>query len=174
MRRQLIALVGCCLVLSAFARSQQASEYEVKAAMLLNFARFTDWPDRPSTPTLPICVVSNDAVAGEIERVLKGKQVGQQQVEFRRVKSGNEARSCRVLFFTAAAYKETKVILADNSLQGVLTVGDSDSFLRIGGVLAFRLENDRIRFEVSLPACNRQSIRLSAKMLSVASVVHGQ
>ena len=172
--RQLIALVGCWLALSAVAASQQASEYDVKAAMLLNFARFTDWPDHAGAATLPICAVSNDAVANEMERVLKGKQVGQEPVEFKRVKSTNEARDCRVLFFTAAAYKETKVILADNSLQGVLTVGESDSFLRMGGVLVFRTENDRIRFEVSLPARNRQNIRLSAKMLSVASVVHSQ
>ncbi|HEU5335061.1 MAG TPA: YfiR family protein, partial [Terriglobales bacterium] len=53
----------------------------------------------------------------------------------------------------------------------VLTVGDSGDFLPLGGVINFVVEQDRVRFEISLAAAQRQRLKISSKLLAVARVV---
>jgi hypothetical protein len=50
----------------------------------------------------------------------------------------------------------------------VLTVTESDNGLQQGSVINFRLVEDRVRFEVSLPAAEKCGLKLSSRLLSVA------
>jgi hypothetical protein len=53
----------------------------------------------------------------------------------------------------------------------VLTVGEGDGFLREGGMIAFVLENRRVRFDINQSAAEGADLKLSSKLLSVARTV---
>ena len=62
------------------------------------------------------------------------------------------------------------------AVQGasVLTVGDDEAFATGGGVIGLYVDGDRLRFAINPASAERQRLRLSAKLLSLAKLVKGE
>ena len=54
---------------------------------------------------------------------------------------------------------------------GVLTVGQGGNFMRDGGIIAFVIENRRVRFDINQSAAAKAELKMNAKLLSVARSV---
>ncbi len=75
-------------------------------------------------------------------------------------------QACQVVFAEASTKDVAKTL---NGLgRGVLTVGEGGSFLRDGGIIAFVIENRRVRFDINQTAAEGAALKLSSKLLSVA------
>jgi hypothetical protein len=72
-----------------------------------------------------------------------------------------------MLFIGSEVARPAPVLRAAQQ-AGVLSVTEADNGLQLGSVINFRLVEDRVRFEVSLPAAEKNNIRLSSRLLSVA------
>lgn len=55
--------------------------------------------------------------------------------------------------------------------MGVLTVGEGEAFVHDGGMIAFVIENRRVRFDIHLTPAENAGVRLSSKLLNVARSV---
>jgi hypothetical protein len=143
-----------------------ATEYEVKAAFLLNFVKFVEWPapGAEARKTFSICVLGEDRMGGILDRAVQGESINGQRLVIERVRRWQ--RSCRVLFVGGAELDVQQVLAGVSS--GVLTVGEEDRFLREGGMIAFVLEDRRVRFDVNNKAVQNGSLRISSRMLTVA------
>ena len=53
----------------------------------------------------------------------------------------------------------------------MLTVGEGEEFLRNGGMIAFVIEERRVRFNIDQAAAERAGLTLSARLLNVAKSV---
>ena len=53
----------------------------------------------------------------------------------------------------------------------VLTVGESDSFISLGGMINLAMKDNKIRPEVNLAAAERAHLQISSKLLRIAQVV---
>ena len=62
-------------------------------------------------------------------------------------------------------------LLALVAAPGLLTVGDTAEFTAQGGVIGLRREGERIRLSVSLPAAEKANLRISSRLLSLATIV---
>jgi len=158
---------------SAVARAQPPNEYEVKAAFLYNFAKFVQWP--PSAfdsheDELTICVLGDDPFRGALEAIVAGKSVHGHQIAVRHV-DADDAPKCHVLFLAATARYRTRPILAAVAGRHVLTVGDHGDFANHGGMIAFRVEDHRIRFVINTGAAAESGIEISSQLLKVAESV---
>ena len=149
------------------AASPQAAEYEVKAAFLLNFTRFIEWPpaDRPADAPFGLCVLGEDPFGTVLDQLVEGERVDGRRLVVRRVREASN--SCDVLFFPKS---ESSRGLSEMR-QGVLTVGESEDFLRQGGMISFIVENRRVRFDINLRAASRAGLQISSKLLNVARKV---
>ena len=147
---------------------REASEYEVKAAFLLNFARFVEWP-MPEGPGQPIriCLLGQDPFGGALERLAEGEAVDGRPIMVSKV-STPTGGGCQILFVPSA---EREGLRARKPPAGVLTVGEDPSFFRDGGMINFAIENRRVRFDVNLKAAESGSVRLSSRLLGVARSV---
>ena len=54
---------------------------------------------------------------------------------------------------------------------GVLTVGDTADFASEGGIIGLRLDGERIRLSVNLTAAERAKVRISSRLLSLATII---
>ena len=59
-------------------------------------------------------------------------------------------------------------ILQDLGDAPVLTVADTDGFLDDGGIINFKLEGSKVRFEINQQAAERVGIKISSKLLRLA------
>lgn len=143
---------------------RQASEYDIKAAFLLNFARFVEWPGASTLP-FPICIVGDDPFGTALDQLVEGETVQGRRIIVRR--AARVAESCLVVF---ARPKDTARAIAEAG-PGVLTVGEGDRFVRDGGMIAFVVENRRVRFDINQKAVAAAGLQISSKLLNVARAV---
>jgi hypothetical protein len=149
-----------------------APEYQVKAAFLLNFTKFIEWPasafEAAASP-IAICLFGEDPFGPSLDQVVEGEVVNGRKVVVQRIRRPPPPKSCQVLFVDSSE-KDTQKTLSSLG-PGVLTVGEGQGFLRDGGIIAFVLENRRIRFVISQAAAANASLTLSSRLLSVAKQV---
>ena len=126
--------------------------YQVKAAFLYNFVTFTTWPAAAlATPTDPlrICVFKNDELAAEVDATVRGETIDGHPIVVDRVAAPDEAARCHVLFVPRTESFHEAGLLDAVKQSPVLTIGESDQFLRDGGIVNFVIENGRVRFDVN-------------------------
>ena len=62
-------------------------------------------------------------------------------------------------------------VLKDLGSGPVLTVGEMPEFAEKGGVIRFKVEQDRIRLEINVAAAARSRLRISSQLLKLARIV---
>lgn len=166
----LAALVASIIRLSA-AEPAESLEYRVKSAFLLNFAKFVDWPQDnapAASAQLAICVIGDDPFGGALEQMVQGESVGSRRLVARHYASVPQQK-CDVAFISKPLSEVAQLLRSLG--PGVLTVGEGDRFLREGGMIAFVIDDRRVRFDVNQAAARSGSVRLSSRLLSVARSV---
>ncbi|HWN43656.1 MAG TPA: YfiR family protein [Thermoanaerobaculia bacterium] len=166
LRRVLIVLLLMALPLQA-----QAPEYALKAAFLFNFAKFVEWPasafDGERAP-LAICVYGEDPFGRALDEVVQGERVGERSLLVQRPDSLDDLRECHVLFVSRSEKDRLRDVMAEVEGKPVLTVADTDGFLRAGGVINFILEGNKVRFIIDQEAAGRSGLQISSKLMRLA------
>lgn len=157
----------------AGAGSARSLERSVKAAFLYKFLSYTEFPAAafgdPSAPVV-IGVVDADDMAGELSRIVAGRTVGTRPIVVRSMKEGESPAGVHLLFLSSTATAGAARL--PKSQQPLLLVTESDSGLSQGSVINFRIIDQRVRFDVSLDAADRNNVKLSSRLLTVAHQVH--
>ncbi len=79
--------------------------------------------------------------------------------------------SCHILFICSSEKKRLPEIFAALKGTSVLTVSEVDHFTENGGMINFVLESDRIRFQINETTVEKAGLKMSFKLLSLASKV---
>jgi len=176
--RVLTCLAVCILLPMApaksWAQTDEEAEYRLKLAFLYNFAQFVYWPpDAFASPSAPLtmCVAGQNPFPGDIERGLRGRLAGGHPIELRKLKANDDARACHIIFVPAGDKKLTERILAAVKGSKTLTVGESAGFADMGGVINLVPAQNKLRFEINLDAAQRTQLKISSKLLALASIV---
>lgn len=174
-RRARLRAVAALLAafLPAFAPTG-ATEYEVKAAFLYNFARYSTWPDPAfETPQSPfvIGVLGKDPFGDALDKTVKDKKVGTRPVVVERYAALADLGSPHLLFTTLGDAKEIEALLAALGKKPVFCVGDREGFAAAGGTAGFYLADKNVRFEMNPLAAKRAGISIAAQLLKLARIV---
>lgn len=171
-RNRLLAVVMLMFAFSCLAVGSQQSgttpvlERSVKAAFLYKFLGYMEFPSDPGS-TLVVGVLGADDVASELAQITNGRNVGNRTISVRKLGEGDALTGLQLLFVGAEASLPGASLRAAEK-NGTVTVTEQEDGLQIGSVINFRLVDERVRFEVSLPAAERCNVRLSSRLLSVA------
>jgi hypothetical protein len=173
-RRRTAAFLALLLATGLTSRSQTAkpTEYQVKAAYLVNFLKFIEWPASAASVAddpYPVCVLGQDPFGSALDAALAGESVKGHPLVPRRVSKTRDAAGCRVVFLGADSGDIKKTVTALD--KSALTVSDLPQFLKRGGMIQFVLEGNRVRFEVNLAAAKAAGLSLSSELLKVAAAV---
>jgi hypothetical protein len=156
------------------AQDARASEYQVKAVFLFNFAQFVDWPAGAfpdSTTPLVIGVLGNDPFGAALDETVRNERLGGRPFQVRRYQSVDEIKACHILFISRSEGGRPAVILASLKDRPILTVSDADRFAERGGMIRFVTDRNRIRLQLNLTAAEAAHLTISSKLLRVAEIV---
>jgi hypothetical protein len=169
-RACLLAVLGC-----AGASAEQAiPEQQVKAAYILNFARYAIWPPPAlADPNAPLVVCMAGAGAADVARQLRSRAAGSHPLELRIISRIEETDACHAVYLAVGERSRQAAWLTRLRGQAVLTIGDSSSFLADGGIINLMLVDGSIRFEVNLTAAKHSGVSLNPRMLALAERVVG-
>jgi hypothetical protein len=161
-------------LLTVVTLAQSATEYQVKAAFLFNFAKFVEWPADAfpgADSALQICVLGQDPFGHEFEQVIADKTVNGHRIELIHPSGMPQAKACQIIFVASSGKAQLREILRGLRGASVLTVGDTSGFARMGGIINFVLDDGRVRFEINVMAAERAHLRVSARLLTVAKLI---
>jgi len=168
------AALAVVLCISAAAQSIEPGAQAIKAAFLYNFTKFIDWPDSAfpdATSPFVVCALADAAFERELRTILEAEHVRGRPVEIRSAGQAADLRSCHMAYFSQAETDRAAKRLVTVSQAPVLTVGEGRRFLERGGLIAFYLEHDRVRFIVRKTAADAAGLQISSKLLRVAREV---
>ena len=151
------------------ARAQSSLEYEVKAAYLVKFAPFIEWPDSAFSSAgapLAVCVVGPDPFGQLLDRAAAGARDGDRPVTIRRLAAPDA--SCQILFAGGDALAVESELAAVKD-RPVVTV--TDSGIPAHGIISFAVIGNHVRFDIDEAEADSVSIRISSKLLDLAHAV---
>ncbi len=151
------------------AETPRASEYQVKAAFLYNFAKFVHWPDEHALgPAFIVGILGDDPFGGILESTFTGKTILERKVEVRRISALEAAGKVQILFIGSSERPRLPEILKALEGTSVLTVGEMDGFSDRGGMITFKLKNDLVRFDINLDQVERARLKMSSQLIRLA------
>ena len=149
-------------------------ESELKAAFLVNFPRYVDWPSGDTAPIV-FALFGEGGLESDIRKAITGKTVSKRPLVFKRVTTEEEcAQGCDVLFIGADERRRIPSLLERLQNKRVLTIGESDDFLERGGIIKLVRRGRNFRFQINLAAARRAGLEINSNLLSAAEVVHGK
>lgn len=161
-----------CLVAVTLCAQPTGTEYQIKAAYLLNFGKFVKWPAPSAGGSFSICVLGVDPFGPVLDGTLHDEKIDGKPVVARRVSRPQDAAGCKVAFISRSEEAQVRHFIPILTKARVLTVSDMPGFLDRGGMIQFTLTGNRIRFEVNLDTAQDAELTMSSELLKVASAVH--
>lgn len=158
----------------------KASEADVKAAFLYNFARLITWPagawESAQAPFV-VAVLGADPLGTALDASFSGKSLDGRAFELRRYADVAALKPCHILFVPEEQQAGLPAVLKALG-RNVLVVGEGESFTRDGGAVRFYRESTtggtKVRFEINVDVARRAGLEVSSKLLALARVVHDQ
>ena len=174
MRRLSFALILTANLITAAHVEGPPEEYQVKAAFLYNFAKFVEWPQdafQNQSEPLVVCVLGEDPFGRTLDGIVAGKKIDGRALVVRRTSDARQVKGCRMLFVSSSEPRSVLSVLAALNESCVLTVGEAASAASEGMIINFILEGGRIRFAINTAAAEREKLRFSSRLLSLATMV---
>ncbi|HZX92742.1 MAG TPA: YfiR family protein [Rudaea sp.] len=178
-----MALLLLCALAPASAQVPMR-EPEVEAAYLVNFLRYTQWPEQSFADALApfvLTLICSEDDASSVRAVVQaaglvnGRPI---EVHVMPVRRGRATApdvhdleillSSHVVFFHKSAGSALEQELRGLSGQPVLTVGDVPGFTSRGGMLELISSGGRVVFEANTAAIHEAGLVVSAKVLKLA------
>lgn len=149
-------------------------EIDRRADFLRNFAFFIQWPaaafDSASAP-LRYCVFGNPELSSSLKRMLTGEQVAGRPLQLAGPQEQTPWRGCHVLYLDQRATESMSRILSEVAGAPVLTVSDTERLVRAGGMVSLVREDGRLHAMINHEAATGAGIRISSKLLRLATLV---
>jgi hypothetical protein len=166
----LVGLLVLMLIAQPARANDAAVEAKLRSAFLYNFAQFVEWPTAKLADDGPIVIgVWGDAMVADAMRgICETKKVGKHSLTLKQVGSVDEAVGCHMVYVDETLAKALSAGQKQLNAAHVLTVSNSDTFLKDGGIIRFFVEEGKIRFEVRQSAAEIAGVKISSRLLKLA------
>lgn len=168
MRRRFVELIIMLAVtvaassLPSRASAEDAGVTEdVKAAFLYNFAKFVEWPDTAfaaAEAPLIFCIVGANPFGNSLDRIVTERTASGRRIEIRADIDPHKPQGCHLVYLPRSASRHVaRIVHALGAMDHapVLTVGESECFVDVGGMIRLVEEADRVRFDIDVGAAER-------------------
>lgn len=166
----LMSLILMSSLFCAQAYSGTNKEYQLKAAYLLNFARFIYWPEdafKATGETFNLCVFGDSPFGDNLDK-LSNKKIQNKNIKLIYANLVGEIELCHIVYFSDSEKENFKSVINKLPPAIMLTVSDIEGFSKSGGMIEFVRVNNRIKFEINIGQSSNSGIKYRSQLLEVA------
>ena len=165
-------LLLLCMPVTGKADEAQQTEYRIKTAFLYNFSLFVVWPESAmqERSEFLLCTLGETQFKEQLD-TLTGKTVHNKTIVVKRHSQPQEVLDCHLVFI--GEQQDLTETLWTLQKQPVLTVSNIAGFTEKGGIIQFKLIENKVRFRINADAANSAGLSVSSKLLSLAIDVTG-
>jgi len=146
------------------------TEQSVRAAMVFNFLKFTEFPlqDIANAKQIRLCIAVGSPQQAEALVALSGRKVwGRELIVVRLAGQGDD---CHVFYVDSR--QRWNAVEEQRILRSKLTISAYPGFAREGGMIEIVLQEDGARFDINLAEGRRAGFRFSPQLLRLARHVY--
>lgn len=195
--RALIALglvIACCNALHASSALLDDKEIQIRAAYLLNFMKFTTWPDEAfisEDSALILAMVGEDPFGRVLEQTFSRERVGGKKIEVQRMRIPARSdyrtedayeqalarilrrlRDAHIVHFTNCQPDDLDRVFNHVDTSRILTVGDHRRCAEQRTALAIDRDGDRVIFYANVGIIDSLDLQVSSRLLSLARIIN--
>jgi hypothetical protein len=154
---------------------EQFPEYDIKAAYLVNFAKYVEWPAEAfpeEDSPLRIGVLGSNPF-GDILRELAAKvTLGTRTIAVEQADDPKSLVDCHIVFVARVDEETSPPDLTPFAEHPVLLVGEREGFAKRDGTVNFVKVKENVRFEVNLQRARERELKFSSRLLKLALKVY--
>jgi hypothetical protein len=164
--------LAAALTLPARAADVQLVEQQIKAGLLYNFLKYTQWPVESTQPggAIRVCLYGGDPFDGRLQP-MAGRTVNEHIIEVRSVRTVKDIGDCALLFVNAEQKANWPELQKALSGKSVLTVSDFEGFALAGGMIEFTRISNRISVTINTEPIGSANLQVEGRLLRLASTV---
>lgn len=136
---------------------------------------FVEWPEDTfpfEDSPIVIGIVGRDPFGSAIDVTVRGKRVNKRRFIIKRLQRTETVQDCHIVFISSSERKRIGELMDHLKDIPVLTVSEIPGFARRGGIINFRVEDNKVRFDINADAAKRAGFKLNSQLLRVAAFVH--
>jgi hypothetical protein len=167
------AVLLACLTSSAAVSSTR--DAEIQAKFVSKLALFISWPagafasdDAP----IRVGILGDDPFDGALAGALANATARGRRFELHSVGSVEEADACHILILGATKKRELRRLARSLEKTSVVSIATSFSFAENGGTIGMEMFKGRVAFEVNNRSAKMVDLKISSRLLQLASTVY--
>ncbi len=152
-------------------RADTVEEYTAKALLTLNLARYTEWPQTAFSGhnrQVNLCLLSDDFILQAFSKI-NNKPVGDKILSVRKINGLKELENCHLLYISASIGAFEQIAEASYRYH-VLTIGEADDFLELGGMVYLEMSGSKINLHINPSTTQKAGVQISARVLKLAAI----
>lgn len=146
-------------------------EQKVKVAFLLNFAKFTTWPEVfwPAGKRDFLLTIIGDDPFGLALNGVEQKRIGGKTVRLQFASTlSTDLRNCQLLFVSKSEEENLPGILSFTGSKPIVTASDIEGFAAAGGIFEFKRKDDHLSFIINNSKARQNGIYINSSLLKLA------
>jgi hypothetical protein len=167
-------MLGCCawLLLSSHRMVEPDINAKVKVLFLYQISKYVAWPVEPPPKGFTIGLYGEyPELLNELNKLAAEKKRGDQPYIIVHYKRVADINPCHVLYLTPGSDVEIGKVLEKVKGQNTLVVTDNVGMIQKGSCINFFYEDNKQRFEISNENAQKQGLKISAKLTSIAKII---
>ena len=147
-----------------------STEQSVRAAMVFNFLKFTEFPPEliANVQWIRLCISVADPRQAEALAALSGRKLWGRELIVADLAGKNG--DCQALYVDSR--QRWSAAVEQYALRRTVTISAYPGFARQGGMIEIALQEDGVRFDINLAESRRAGFRFFPQLLRLARQIH--
>ena len=152
--------------------AKEKSYYELQSEIVYNFIEYVSWGQASSeiSKVRNLCIMEDNPVIPYLQILLESKN--EKHIMAIRKHENDYLEDCHILFVNDNYDGYLSRLLARVEGKPILTLGNVKNFAESGGIVQFRLRNNRVEFIVNTKEMRSSQVKISDFILSVSETVN--
>lgn len=138
----------------------------MKLAYIYNIMKFVYWDDE----NIKFCISGFNPFGNKLKSITN-KKIQNREISLSNSFNIEDLKECSVIFISKSEKYSFEAILESIEKKEILTISDIEKFAKSGGMVELQTVNEKISILVNLKKVNESNIKISAKLLEVATIL---
>ncbi len=152
----------------ALVHARSVEKQAVLAALSLNLAQFTTWPERKN-PAIYFCVIGDNVVQEPFAN-MNNKTIHNKALRIINRSRLRYLSQCQLLYVSVLKRNVLRQVLLELRDLPILTVGENMEFLKAGGMVGLENIDGKMQININLPAIEQSDLVMSSRILKLANI----
>jgi len=169
---KVVFAITIAIAVSKNSYAKEKSYYELQSELVYNFIDHVNWSQvvAETTKSRNLCIMEDNPVIPYLNILLESKN--DKRLILIRKHENDYLEDCHVLFINEDYDGYLSRLLKRVRGKPVLTFGNVRSFAESGGIVQFRLRNNRVELTINVKEMKSSQIKISELILSASQTIN--